>query len=338
MPKRVMLILGLLLGLTLWPKAASAHEVCFPEDQSPHCLSDPFSDYWEANGGLPVFGYPITTVNREQNRETGKVYRTQWMERNRFELHPENTGTPYEVLLGLLGKDRLAQLGRQPDPAESGPKAGCLWFKETGHNVCDQGSSIGFKSYWQANGLKIDGLDNYARSLQLFGLPLTEPQMERNSSGDLVETQWFERARFEWHPNNPNNFKVLLGLLGKEVRGTTPPTAPPTTSPPTTANCTMNAPTVAEGAQAWVVYPEIASNATQTVCVRLTISAKPKSGATATVEIDLASGTQSLIGLTDSSGVATIQFKVGSQSSGRRNDVRASFSTGQTATTSFVIK
>ena len=100
----------------------------------------------------------------------------------------------------------------------------------------------------------------------------------------------------------------------------------------------MNAPTVADVAQAWVVYPEIASNATLTVCVRLTISAKPKSGATATVEIDLASGTQSLIGLTDSSGIATIQFKVGNQSSGRRNDVRASFSTGQTATTSFVIK
>ena len=27
-------------------------------------------------------------------------------------------------------------------------------------------------------------------------------------------TQWFERARFECHPNNPSEYRVLLGLLG----------------------------------------------------------------------------------------------------------------------------
>jgi hypothetical protein len=42
--------------------------------------------------------------------------------------------------------------------------------------------------------------------------------METNSSGDTVETQWFERARFECHPNNPPEFRVVLGLLGNEVR------------------------------------------------------------------------------------------------------------------------
>ncbi|GIV97011.1 MAG: hypothetical protein KatS3mg057_1668 [Herpetosiphonaceae bacterium] len=29
-------------------------------------------------------------------------------------------------------------------------------------------------------------------------------------------TQWFERARFEYHPSNPDPYKVLLGLLGTE--------------------------------------------------------------------------------------------------------------------------
>ncbi len=33
----------------------------------------------------------------------------------------------------------------------------------------------------------------------------------------LYETQWFERARFEFHPNNPDPYKVLLGRLGAEV-------------------------------------------------------------------------------------------------------------------------
>ena len=42
--------------------------------------------------------------------------------------------------------------------------------------------------------------------------------METNTSGDTIETQWFERARFECHPNNPPEYRVLLGLLGNEVR------------------------------------------------------------------------------------------------------------------------
>jgi hypothetical protein len=32
-----------------------------------------------------------------------------------------------------------------------------------------------------------------------------------------VLTQWFERARFEWHPGKPDQYKVLLGLLGNET-------------------------------------------------------------------------------------------------------------------------
>jgi hypothetical protein len=42
--------------------------------------------------------------------------------------------------------------------------------------------------------------------------------MERNSSGDNVLTQWFERARFEYHPNKPAQYRVLLGRLGAESR------------------------------------------------------------------------------------------------------------------------
>jgi heat shock protein HslJ len=38
-------------------------------------------------------------------------------------------------------------------------------------------------------------------------------------SGDTVLTQWFERARFEYHPNNPAAYRVLLGRLGAEVLG-----------------------------------------------------------------------------------------------------------------------
>ncbi len=229
----ILLALAFVFGVVAMPRTVSAKELCFA-GKTEYCLNDPFSGYWDNNGGLPVFGYPITAAAPEQNRDTGQTYNTQWVERNRMEVHPENAGTPYEILLGLLGKDRLAQTGRnwQAEPRETGAKPGCLWFEQTGHNVCNNSGNLGFKTYWETHGLKISGLDNYARSLQLFGLPLTEPKMETNSSGDTVLTQWFERARFEWHPNNPDEYKVLLGLLGKEVRGNAGPPPPP--PPPAT--------------------------------------------------------------------------------------------------------
>jgi hypothetical protein len=233
----ILMVAGLLGSVVGGPRSASAAEKletqCFDVPGITNCLEGQFLTYWRTNGGLPVFGYPITGRADQLNADTGKTNLTQWLERNRMESHPENAGTPYEVLLGLLGKDRLKQLGRDPnaEPREAGAKDGCLWFAETGHNVCDQASGVGFKTYWQSNGLKISGLDKYGQSLQLFGLPLTEPKMETNSSGDTVMTQWFERARFEWHPGNPDQYKVLLGLLGKEVRAGGQPVPPPPPPP-----------------------------------------------------------------------------------------------------------
>ncbi len=233
-PRRIiMFILSLMLLSTSALSARTAQTApipqagrCFPENPSiQHCIAS-FRSYWEQNGGLQIFGYPVSAEQPENNPETGRTYVTQWFERNRFEAHPENQ-PPYDVLLGRLGAARLQQMGRnwQAEGRESGPKAGCLWFEQTGHNVCDAdpngsvAADRGFKSYWQAEGLADPRLSAYARSLALHGLPLTEARMETNSSGDHVLTQWFERARFEWHPNNPSGARVLLGLLGNELRG-----------------------------------------------------------------------------------------------------------------------
>ena len=176
-----------------------------------------FGAYWQEHGGLPIFGLPISSQSFEANLDTGNRKLTQWFERNRFELHEEN-GRPYDVLLGRLGVDRLKQLGRSwqtlPKAAPSAPR----YFAETGHAIAHGP----FWSYWSSNGLEFDGRPgkSYQESLALFGLPLSEPAMETNTSGDRVLTQWFERARFEDHGAKG----VLLGLLGNEVRGgsTTP--------------------------------------------------------------------------------------------------------------------
>lgn len=76
-----------------------------------HTLAHTFKEYWEANGGLALYGYPISEEFQEVNPDDGKTYVVQYFERNRFEYHPENKGTRYEVLLGLLGNTLLKQKG-----------------------------------------------------------------------------------------------------------------------------------------------------------------------------------------------------------------------------------
>jgi hypothetical protein len=84
----------------------------FPE--TGHSLAYGFLSYWLRNGGLSVFGYPISEEFAEVNPEDGKVYTVQYFERQRFEYHPEYAGTPHEVLLGLLGKQYARARGHIP--------------------------------------------------------------------------------------------------------------------------------------------------------------------------------------------------------------------------------
>lgn len=62
------------------------HVLTFAE--VPHDLRGGIRQRWEAGGGVPVFGFPLTPVMREQRG--GGTYATQWFERARIELHPQN--------------------------------------------------------------------------------------------------------------------------------------------------------------------------------------------------------------------------------------------------------
>jgi hypothetical protein len=215
------------------PVQAQGAQRCFPE--TGFCIEGRIREFWEQNGGLPVFGYPTTTQHEEQIE--GKLFQTQWFQRNRLELHPENA-RPYDVLLGRLGVDRLAQQGRDWFTfPKSVSQDGCRFFPETGHNVC--GAIL---SAWHASGLEFDGKKgtSEAENLALFGMPLSDAQME-TIEGRTYMVQWFERARFEQHPENAPPYDVLLGLLGNEVRITPPaPTAAPSPPPiPASVNATV---------------------------------------------------------------------------------------------------
>jgi hypothetical protein len=94
-------------------RAAQTSPNYFP--QTGHNLTDPLLAYWTKNGGVPVFGYPISEAFNEKSQTDGKTYLVQYFERNRLEYHPENKDPKFQVLLGLLGVQQYERTyGRKP--------------------------------------------------------------------------------------------------------------------------------------------------------------------------------------------------------------------------------
>lgn len=157
-----------------------------------------FNPYWSNNGGLPLFGYPISGERIETNPGDGKQYVVQWFERARFEYHPENAGTAHEVQLGLLGVELLKGRTFPAIAPPSGVESVC--FKETGHCIWGK-----FLERWRKLGLAV------------VGLPLSDQFEEKGTDGKTYIVQYFERERFEYHPENQPPYDVLLGLLGRQL-------------------------------------------------------------------------------------------------------------------------
>ena len=91
------------------PFTSGASHLYFPE--TGHSLSNGFLGYWQSHGGLLQFGFPISEEFDEVSATDGKVHTVQYFERTRFEYHPENKGTPYEVELGQLGREEMKRRG-----------------------------------------------------------------------------------------------------------------------------------------------------------------------------------------------------------------------------------
>ncbi len=216
----LLLLLPLLLALlSMLPHhmQAQTDERCFPE--TGYCISGNIRAYWEANGGLAVFGYPTTPLRVETIEGTwsGPV---QWFERDRLEDH---TADGEGVLAGRLGA-LVLELDGTPwytfPQVESAPQ-GCEFFAATGHTMCEP-----FAAYWHQHG-----------GLERFGYPITEAQ-EMTIGAWSGKVQYFERRRMEHHLEHVGTqYEILLGLLGNEVQQElnsiepTTPTPTATTTP-----------------------------------------------------------------------------------------------------------
>jgi hypothetical protein len=80
----------------------------------------------------------------------------------------------------------------------------CEYFTETGHYVCSE-----FLDFFKTRG-----------NIATFGYPLTEA-FDDPARG--LRVQYFQRFRMEWHPYNPDPYKVQLGLLIDELGYIDPP-------------------------------------------------------------------------------------------------------------------
>lgn len=65
----------------------------------------PFRTFYESNGGLRVFGRPLSEQFQETNSADGQTYWVQYFERQRMEWHPNEPNPQYRIMLGLLGRE-----------------------------------------------------------------------------------------------------------------------------------------------------------------------------------------------------------------------------------------
>jgi hypothetical protein len=154
-----------------------------------------FLTFWRKHGGVMIFGYPIS----EEMIEGGRV--VQYFERARFEHHPRESNPEYAVQLSRLAIELTS--GRDFPTVE--PGTGERYFSETGHSI-----SGPFYDFWRKRG-----------GLQIFGYPISEPFEEINPvDGQNYTVQYFERARFEHHPEElPSFYREQARVYGLRLRG-----------------------------------------------------------------------------------------------------------------------
>jgi hypothetical protein len=160
-----------------------------------HNIGARIKTFYETKGGIATFGLPLTEVIQEGNLQV------QYFERAKFELHPEFEPS-YYVSLTQLGRALVEGRTEEPFlPRAGADSASVTFFPQTGHTV-----QLGFRAYWLNNG-----------GLQIFGYPLSEEFSEVSpDDGQTYTVQYFERAKFEYHPETPNN-TIQISRLGAQA-------------------------------------------------------------------------------------------------------------------------
>ncbi|NLE76349.1 MAG: hypothetical protein GX605_06305 [Chloroflexi bacterium] len=183
-----------------WTTPGRSDQQYFP--QTGHAVSGAFLSFYRNHGALTLFGYPISEAYQV---EGGAII--QWFQRARLEVYPGDS----RVYMGNIGEEWLNKTPKWPvSPPSPQPPVRSRHFPETGQVVSDE-----FLTFWETKG-----------GAAVFGYPISD---RFTRSGLTV--QYFQRARFELHPEQPEPYRVQLGLIGSELYGPPDPAVPNWTTP-----------------------------------------------------------------------------------------------------------
>jgi len=187
--KFISLILLIVLISLVSPGSVSAQggvgEKFFPE--TGHTVRGAFLEFYESfDDPLLYFGYPIT----DELIDPIDGQRSQYFQRARFDLIQNGNG---ESAIRLAPLGELLHDGQGLIIPTNPNVSACRRFS-TGQEVC-----YGFLAFY----------DNHSGE-QLFGEPISGLEQR-----DDRLVQYFERARFEWRPEQPAGSRVGLTDLGR---------------------------------------------------------------------------------------------------------------------------
>lgn len=208
-PVALMIITVLLLtALPTAPAQAQANQIYFP--QTGHFLGGAFRGFWERNGGVEIFGFPVSPEFVQQR--DGRV--AQYFERARFELDVVNGQAV--ISLGLVGREYLSATGQGFPRVARVTAPGIRYFPETGHIIRGE-----FKNFWERRG-----------GVATFGFPLSEEFVQQLDDGRNYIVQYFERGRFELVGRNVRLATLGSVLVPCQLRPGFPANRPPTAPVP----------------------------------------------------------------------------------------------------------
>ncbi len=183
--KSLSLLIAIALVTASWGFASAQTSDTQYFSETGHNVSGEFLAFYKSNPNATfLYGYPIT---EQFISKDGKS--VQYFQRARFEYVAENP-EGQRVQLTMLGRETYASAGALN---VDNPFA-CRLYVETGFSVC-----FAFLEFF----------DQYGGVAQ-FGYPISGFEYHENK---LV--QYFEKARFEWHPWKLEGQRVALSDLGR---------------------------------------------------------------------------------------------------------------------------
>ncbi len=183
----ILLVIAIALGIGGNQTLAQTEQEEYFEETGHSVVGEFLEVYLRASNPVQLYGYPITDAF--QDTTTDQI--VQYFQKARFELH---TGSPagQRIQLSPLG-EYLYQPGQTlPVPSNS---PACRSWESGRFQVC-----YAFLEFFDSNGGEAQ-----------FGKPISNLELHED-----IMTQYFQRARFEWHPNRPAGQRVVLADLGTQ--------------------------------------------------------------------------------------------------------------------------